>query len=334
MSGIVPTGLIHALVAEKHADGIINYLLTLEEMCRRVDAVAVHYNHGTPAQPGLYRGFVESCYGGEENQVAPNIPGIPNAITFQAIRDPSPFAHTHLSDNGRQYYIIDVAADDISLIVPLGRYVPYQRHAPGRSAIVLGSIEPVPYWIVGQHGLGVPISGGEVYALQHGERQFTNGPGGRWPGYASWQAQIRMRHDGRQPGDSFTFRRLVNQVRGKVRKFITEHARIQSTNLHWAVGITPGRITADDLTLLAIVSVSQGAVMPILKLRDDFVFSTMSTQSVGVSSPSMSYNALGSLGSPVSSSSLSIDFFDYDSTYNLEDVDHQLNGQSAYSGYY
>ena len=43
-----------------------------------------------------------------------------------------------------------------------------------------------------------------------------------------------------------------------------------TTNPHWAVGTTPGRITAEDLTLLAIVSVSQGVVMPILKLRDDF----------------------------------------------------------------
>lgn len=43
----------------------------------------------------------------------------------------------------------------------------------------------------------------------------------QWPGYDPWEAQIRMRNDSPWSGDSYTFRRLVNQVKGKVRKFVS-----------------------------------------------------------------------------------------------------------------
>lgn len=97
-----------------------------------------------------------------------------------------------------------------------------------------------------------------------------------------------MKNDGNRIGNSHTFKRLANQVRSKVRKYISvrrvppfesrsmcrlqpqEHVNEPTTNPYWAVGDTHGRITAADLELLAIVYVSQGAVMPILKLRDGF----------------------------------------------------------------
>ena len=48
------------------------------------------------------------------------------------------------------------------------------------------------------------------------------------------------------------------------------HENVESRDHHWAVGHTHGRISEDDIVLLAIVEVSQGAMMPILKVRDGF----------------------------------------------------------------
>ncbi|KZV60907.1 hypothetical protein PENSPDRAFT_759744 [Peniophora sp. CONT] len=273
--------LIHALVEAEHANGILHHVLKLEGVTRRTFAVAVRYNNGNPTAPETFRAFVQSCYREEHHR--PYIPCIPNAVAFYARPDlqPAHSAHTYLSFSGKAWYILDVTASDLSRIVPLGVYVPYHKMAPGRTATVLDSIEPIALWVVGNDGLGIPVGlKGDVKALLHGDKPFTHANGCtrttvlvkvKWPGYNIWEAQIRMKNESR-PEDSYTFRRLVNQVKIKIRKFISDRADVESRNPHWAVGEVPGRLSAEDIILLAIVVVSQGAVMPILKVRDDYVF--------------------------------------------------------------
>jgi len=39
----------------------------------------------------------------------------------------------------------------------------------------------------------------------------------------------------------------------------------------WRIGTDPGQITDNNVILLGIIFVSPGAIMPVLKLRSDFV---------------------------------------------------------------
>ncbi|VDB98613.1 unnamed protein product [Peniophora sp. CBMAI 1063] len=320
MYGDTRLDLIHDVVASKHEHGILMYILKSEELCRRIQAVAIRYNNGDPAGPNTFRAFVRSCY--HEGHCRPRIPFVPGAIAFYARPDLkcSNVAHTYTSTSGQQWYILDVAANDLSRIVPLGLYMPYRELAPGRTASILDSIEPIPLWVVGNGSLGVPVGPqGDVCTWQHGEKPFTNTNGSprstvfvriKWPGYNIWESQIRMKNDSR-PEDSYTFRRLVNQTRMKVRKFVSDNTSTPCRNSRWVVGDMPGQISAKDLILLAVVVVSHGAIMPILKLRDDYVlrnscpFQTASTvppfHVYGSSLAPCSYDPFGSDNQELSS---------------------------------
>ncbi|VDC03864.1 unnamed protein product [Peniophora sp. CBMAI 1063] len=272
------------LVETKHAHGILYHILGLGELSRRISAIAAqHYNRDSPQAPAFFHAFVQSYY--LEGDHKPRIPLVHNAIAFYAQstapQASSQVAHTYSSDSGQRWHIIDVETNDLSLIVPLRVYVPYRSCAPGRSALVLDNIRPLPFWIVRSGGLGVPLASNDLVSLRNQDWRFTNIDGRmrstvmvkiEWPGYPRWQSQIRMRLNNLS-GESYTFKRLVRQVLAKIRKFIAEHMNVVSEEPHWAVGEAGGgRITAHDLVLLGIIEVSRGAVMPILKLRDDFVF--------------------------------------------------------------
>ncbi|KZV61593.1 hypothetical protein PENSPDRAFT_658799 [Peniophora sp. CONT] len=180
MTSNSPVDLLAALVSKHHKDGILLYVLGLEEMCRRINAITVRYNHGNPAEPRIYQAFVTYCY--REGDRPPLLPLVPGAISLyagpEALFEPSRFAHRYASDTNQLYYIIDITGYDLSFIVPLGRYVPYKQYPAGRAAIVLDSIEPTPLWVVGHSGgLGVPVGGGNIQSLHHGDRQFTYADG-------------------------------------------------------------------------------------------------------------------------------------------------------------
>ncbi|KZV61588.1 hypothetical protein PENSPDRAFT_658791 [Peniophora sp. CONT] len=277
------------MIEMEHANGILLHLFKLGEVRRRTLAVAVRYNSMDATASEAFRDSVASCY--REGDRRPMMPLFENAIAFRAAPDhlsgPGRFSHTYPSNSGKQWYILDVEAADLSRIVPLNVSVPYVGRGPGRAALLLDAIDPVPLWVVTNEGLGVPVTREGNEELYHAHRQVTTADGRarrtvsvkiEWPGYPLWEAQIRMKADESRVADSCTFMRLVRHVKGKVRKFISDHADVPCSDPHWAVGdVAQGRITANDLTLLAIVAVSQGAVMPILKLRDDFDFTTSNT---------------------------------------------------------
>lgn len=168
---------VSAIVSRNHANGIIRYILKLEELCRRVIVVATHYNPGNPDMPDVFSGYVRSCYL-ERELHRPHIALIPDAIAFYADSDENHFkrsryTHKYQSTSGQEYYVLDVAMNDTSLVVPLGHFVPYGR-MPRRSAIVLDRIDPMPLWVVGVHGLGVSVAGGDVHTVEHGDKLFAN----------------------------------------------------------------------------------------------------------------------------------------------------------------
>ncbi|VDC04711.1 unnamed protein product [Peniophora sp. CBMAI 1063] len=276
MSGTTPVvGSLRSLVEEKHKYGVLLYILPCEDMCRRTSIVAVAQG-GVPASPSFLN-FIRARY--DEGQHRPIIPLVQNAITFPADQNSQHAnTHTYLTANGQRSYILDVKTTDPARIIPLNVYKPYADRAPGRAASVLNrDLGLVPLWIVTDTGLGSPVGQQGVWALQNGNVPFTHPDGTkrtslfvriRWPGYPDWDSQIRL--DNNQKTDVFTFKRLVELVKGKVRKFINDNENRESSNPYWTVG--SGRIAIEDLNLLAILEVSKGAVMPILSLRHDFVF--------------------------------------------------------------
>ncbi|KZV60908.1 hypothetical protein PENSPDRAFT_759745 [Peniophora sp. CONT] len=272
---------IYDLTTAEHANGVISYVLGLEEMSRRTFAVAVCYQHGNPTSPSVFRGFLGSCYR-DANGHRPAIPLVHGAVPFYA--GPSdlvspPAAHTYQSSSGDWWHVLDVVVTDLSRIVPLGVWIPYLQRSSGHTAAALDRIEPRPFWIVPLGGgLGVSVHSSDTQAFHYGNWTFTHPGGGvrstvyirfQWPGYPPFEMQVRVQSN---TDDSGTFKRLVDRVKGAVHTFISEYASEPSSVPRWAVGYAPGRISSRDVNLLAIVEVSQGAVMPILKVRDEFVF--------------------------------------------------------------
>ncbi|VDB85506.1 unnamed protein product [Peniophora sp. CBMAI 1063] len=158
-----------------------------------------------------------------------------DAITFRAEQNAwHANTHTCQATNGQRVHRIDVETNNTSLIVPLGVYVRYAGHAPsltlsGYLGLDLG---PIPLWIVTSNGLGTPVGQEDVQSLQNENVPFTR-PNGtrrtslffriRWPGYPEWEAQVRL--DNNKTTDAFTFKRLVELVKGQVRKFIKVRRR-------------------------------------------------------------------------------------------------------------
>ncbi|VDC03861.1 unnamed protein product [Peniophora sp. CBMAI 1063] len=289
---------IQTLVETMHARGILYHILGPVELSRRISAIAAKNNLGDPTAPTTFHAFVQSCYYHGDHR--PRIPVVHNAIAFYACLSSDRnniltldwYAYSYC---GQNWYIIDVETDDLSRIVPLRVYSPYHSSAPRRTAAVLDKSQPLPFWIVRRDGLGVSLVSDDLFMLRHDGMQFQNIAGGtrttvmiQWPGYPRWKSQIRMGPTKEHKSEDYTYRRLVSQVRAKIRKFITEHINIASEDPHWAVGDAgSGRIAAHDLILLAIIEVSQGAVMPILKLRDDFVFADSIPPATALNTPAM-----------------------------------------------
>ncbi|VDB98615.1 unnamed protein product [Peniophora sp. CBMAI 1063] len=284
-------GLIQAVVAEEHAGAILNHVLGHEEMCRRTFKVTVQYNRGNPnSTPSIFTAHVRACY--REGHFQPLIPFIENAVAFYAgPPSPSPpFPHTYPSTSYQWYHILDVRTNNLSLIVPLGMYAAYLSRSTGYATGVLDRIEPRPYWVVPSEtgGMGVPIAPRVTAPLRYGESAFTHADGSarstvyvrfQWPGYEPFERQLRVLSNA---SDSGMFQRVVTHVKNAVRAFISTHADAETSSPRWAVGNTHGRISENDVILLAIVEVSRGTIMPILKVRDGFVFPGAATRASSI----------------------------------------------------
>ncbi|VDC01469.1 unnamed protein product [Peniophora sp. CBMAI 1063] len=224
---------------------------------------------------------MQACY--YDGDSRPSIPLLPNAIAFYAGESGrSRISHVYPSSTNQHWYILDVEVNDLDRIIPLANYLPYVQWAPDRTARELDLVSHVPFWIVTSAGLGVPVMHKDTTSLMHGDKLFEYSRRGlrysvfvtiNWPGYPAWKAQVKMMEKTiLSGGGPFTYRRLVNQVKCKIRKFFREHEGRETSNPHWAVGTLEGRISAIDVTLLAIINVSPGRVIPVLKLRDGFIF--------------------------------------------------------------
>ncbi|VDC04772.1 unnamed protein product [Peniophora sp. CBMAI 1063] len=283
MSGFISAlDSIDSIVRTEHSNGIIFRALGPQETRRRIGTLAASYNGyelTAPLAPGRFRDRVQFSY--REGDRRPELPDIPNAIAFFCIPEAIPFTRTYPSASGRRWFIPDIEVDDLyhDHIVPLRPFEPYSENS-GRAASVLeGKVDPVPLWVVGSQGLGVPVKG-DVAHVQHGNELVVKRDGKcrtsvkvyfQWEGYEPYTSQIQMR-GGSQSADSCTFKRLVNQVNRRICKFISKDAvplPNGNSNSPWAVGNGVGRISAEDLLLLAIVSVSEGVIMPVLKVRSD-----------------------------------------------------------------
>ncbi|VDB98609.1 unnamed protein product [Peniophora sp. CBMAI 1063] len=273
---------ISGLVAEKHSLGIIRYIFGAREMGRRIRSLAIRYNNDDRSTPNAFRDAVAASYL-DHDRLAPSILHIPNAISYVARVGHPSSAHVYQSDTDRQWFVPDVASPDLHRFVRLEPPVAYAQRSTSRADYVRDIIDPLPFWAIPSTGtmgtVGVPVKTRTTEVLMYGKKSFLTADGKarstvnvqfKWPGYSrEFKAQIRIKSDAKDCG-SGTYQRLVNLVKGSVRNFIDAYAQEPCQNAHWAVG--PGRITADDLVLVAVVVVSQGAVMPILKVtRDNFV---------------------------------------------------------------
>ncbi|VDC07969.1 unnamed protein product [Peniophora sp. CBMAI 1063] len=264
-----------------HGGGILFHVFGSEEMCRRVLAVAVYFNYADPAKPHTVLSSTATVDLYREGRVTPLIS---NAFALRTRTSSSVGrnAHTYRSKSGHDWYIIDVKGtdSDLSRIIPLGLYVPQKPESPTRSTAMLHDVEPVPFWAVSGEGvLGVPVSQvGFDGRLQHGHRPLWRADGRKrkivrikvqWPGYVPRQETISL--DDSSAESANTFNNLVEQVKGKLCKFILDNAMVPvdgENNRRWQFGDGPGEITVRNVLLLALVMEPSAVMIPILRVRD------------------------------------------------------------------
>ncbi|VDC06277.1 unnamed protein product [Peniophora sp. CBMAI 1063] len=204
----------------------------------------------------------------------------PYAIPFFAWGTFDFDAHTFQARSASWWHLLDMAAPRPSHIIPSTLFVPYARTSVTRSENVVKGFKRTTLWFVRcDGGLGVPVEGNRPL-LWHGAKEFrrerkTMKIKLSWPGYDDeWEKQIRLMSDA---GDR-SICRLAGLVANKVRDFVCDHdpsfGHPIGTHSRWRIGSHAGQIRAGDILLLGIALVSDGAAMPILQVRDDFVFAS------------------------------------------------------------
>ncbi|VDB95280.1 unnamed protein product [Peniophora sp. CBMAI 1063] len=227
---------------------------------------------------GTLEDFIQASYLdlNERDHIPRGLPA--NSIPFFSWGIVAFDAYTFQARSRSWWYLLDMIAPDPTRIVPSSLFVPYAGTSATRSESVVQGFKRKALWFVRRDGgLGVPAEGSRPL-LWHGEKEFQRSPWRKtmkikfnWPGYDGWwEKQIRMDAGDRSIG------RLASLVANKVRDFIYDHdpsvTHSVGTQARWRIGSQAGRISASDILVLGILLVSDGAVMPILQVRDNFVF--------------------------------------------------------------
>ncbi|KAI0035770.1 hypothetical protein K488DRAFT_82803 [Vararia minispora EC-137] len=164
------------------------------------------------------------------------------------------------------YIIIDVAAPYPAHVVPVNMFIPYADSAPARTQNVLSRTEMIPHFFVTTSGqIGVPITGSFSLLAPNrpfGEHRTSLKVKFGWPGYADYEGQIQFNSTSRAGPTSISSRRLAELVAGQ--KAETGVVACHDPGAGWRIG-GHGGIRAHHLSLLCVIFVSPGAVMPILQ---------------------------------------------------------------------
>ncbi|KZV69580.1 hypothetical protein PENSPDRAFT_476815 [Peniophora sp. CONT] len=336
---------ISGLVWQKHSSTILVYLFGAGDMVRRIRSILLRNFKGDRRiqTTQAFSDTAVDCYDNSDGS-ATVTPPVPGAILFLAPPQ-HPLGHADSLNSNRRWCTLDVtmSSDDLSRFIRLELpFRPYAEHSPKRAKTNLENTDPLVFWVIRLDGSTGSL--GEVVGvcnskakLLHGEMLFANAKGEakstvlirwKWPGYDEpFQKQLRLKSKPGNKADSGTYARLVNSVKTWIRNFISEYADKPSTEQRWAVG--PSGITAEDIVLVAIVPMSKGVVMPILKVRDDFEFCDTSvpprvTDVPGADTPPFDFSAssdipsAGPSFSQAHSSFGEINAFDFESFNRLD----------------
>ncbi|KZV63218.1 hypothetical protein PENSPDRAFT_657500 [Peniophora sp. CONT] len=179
------------------------------------------------------------------------------------------------------FYIVDVFASDHTRFIPSPLFIPYQPRSSLRCRDILEWVNPIPLWFFGEGGiLGVPIKGANGIKLVHGLEDSIGEPITTlkikfgWPNYKPDEKQIRG--STKLPLNNLS--RLASLTANAVCEYMSSKTKKVKLNnsvpQRWAIGTGAGEISSADVVLLGVVFVSTRAVMPLLAVRDEFIFAT------------------------------------------------------------
>ncbi|KZV69909.1 hypothetical protein PENSPDRAFT_735060 [Peniophora sp. CONT] len=183
------------------------------------------------------------------------------------------------SVDGLGQYIVDARVPTGYRAVPSVLFAPYGGSNPHRCAATQDRISPIPLWFFERDlqgaCLGVPVDRacrGDMqllrgeYEIGFFEKKTTLKIKFDWPNYAPSEKQIR----GTKKSPMHTVARLAKLTAGAVRNFMVDPQRtmIDTANPQpWNIGTANGEVSVQDVLLLGVIFVSDGAAMPLLAAR-------------------------------------------------------------------
>jgi hypothetical protein len=213
------------------------------------------------SEPNLY-----ASYGTMHPLLSQNCVASPHFL-FSG-NDPS---DTVLCPDGLWRYLLDVAAPHRGLIVPMNIFRPYLNNLT-RAERVIAGLNLIPFFFITAQGtIGAPVIGN--FEQLDCRRMFREPRTSlkikfHWPGYEPYEGQIQYNPVARGGAVQISARRLAELVAGQVQSFLqkaTERSVHHIANEGWDIGRHHGGIQAHNLILLGVISVSEGAVMPLLQ---------------------------------------------------------------------
>ncbi|KAI0029206.1 hypothetical protein K488DRAFT_73161 [Vararia minispora EC-137] len=188
------------------------------------------------------------------------------------------------------HYILDALPSHPAHIIPMENYVPYANSTEARRNCELSRTDMLPVFFVRRDGgIGIPITSDTLLFndlsnahIPFGTPRTSTRVIIAWPGYAHIPAG-QIQHNTTSGGGrvNISVGRAAKLVAGQVMAFMRRAEgrwqydpshRANDSQGRYRIGSLPSEITAEDVLLLGLVSVSRGAVMPLLQLREGFVF--------------------------------------------------------------
>ncbi|VDB98846.1 unnamed protein product [Peniophora sp. CBMAI 1063] len=177
------------------------------------------------------------------------------------------------------YCIVDIIVENPTRVVPSRLFIPYE--GTHRSEVALQQTDMLPLFFVrSDGGVGIRVDDasmrldvlpdGPTRIHAHSLKVVLH-----LVNYELDERQIQLRTSPLAP--NISIRRLARLIASKVRCFLKKAERDNATlarweDPRWKIGSGVGCIGAEDVMLLGIVFVSPGKVTPLLRVRDDYVF--------------------------------------------------------------